>query len=193
MFPETGFPQPSRRASRELRWGCDGASLGFASGYSVDPIAADINFYRYCGNTPLIAVDPLGEELKWTQSLIGKPQLNGGSGFSMQVRQVLSGGIAAPGAQTWQTNDVKFIALISKDNKCDWVDKHYQRLNVQVPQGDQPYRFPDTVAAEYDPNGADVCFLFITITRNHGLRPFAVTGGKVTFPTSPWKFRGHTT
>lgn len=85
----------------------------------------------------------------------------------------------------WQTNDVKFIALISKDNKCEWDDKDRQRLDVNVPQGAPPYSFIDTVSVDYDPDGAEVCFLFITMTRNLGLRPFAVNAGKITFPTNP--------
>ncbi len=45
--------------------------------------------------------------------------------------------------------------------------------------------FIDTVSADYDPNGADVCFLFISMARNLGLRPFNVNAGKITFPTNP--------
>ena len=59
-FPETRLSQPAHRASRELRWGWDGASLKSVSGYSVDPIEADINLYRNCRDNPVIYVDPTG-------------------------------------------------------------------------------------------------------------------------------------
>ena len=53
-FPETGLSQPAHRASRELRWGWDGASLKSVSGYSVDPIgySGGINLYEYVGAAP---------------------------------------------------------------------------------------------------------------------------------------------
>ena len=111
------------------------------------------NLYRYRPQQPNKRHEPLGEEVAWTQSLVGEPQFGGRSGFSMQVKQVLSGGRAAPGAQTWQTNNVKFIALISKDGKCWWDDKHSRRLDVHFLTGAPPYSFTDTVSADYDPNG----------------------------------------
>jgi hypothetical protein len=45
-----------------LRWGWDGASLGFPSGYSVDPIGygGGTNLYEYVGDNPAGLVDPLG-------------------------------------------------------------------------------------------------------------------------------------
>lgn len=52
-------------ASRERRWGSDGACLESVSDFSVDPIgfeAEDGNLYRYCANNPLLYTDPTGED-----------------------------------------------------------------------------------------------------------------------------------
>ena len=76
-FPETGFSQPAGRASRELRWGWDGASLKSASGYSVDPIgyrSGDLDLYRYCGDHPAVSVDPDGTiTVKRVGNVLGLP------------------------------------------------------------------------------------------------------------------------
>jgi hypothetical protein len=40
--------------------GSDGACLESVSGFSHDPIAADVNLYRYCADDPLTHTDPTG-------------------------------------------------------------------------------------------------------------------------------------
>ena len=88
MFPETGLSQPTGRASRELRWGCDGASLKSASAFFVDPIGR-ANFYEYGNDFPVSATDPMGREV--VRTLLGrKSGINGeawtGWGFSIGPR-----------------------------------------------------------------------------------------------------------
>ena len=51
-----------------MRWGWDGASLGFASGYSVDPIVyrgKDLDLYRYVFDDPSTHTDPSGQFVWW--------------------------------------------------------------------------------------------------------------------------------
>ncbi len=57
---ETGLLKVLGLVSREGRWGWDGACLETVSGIAHDPINADINLYRYCGDNPAIYVDPTG-------------------------------------------------------------------------------------------------------------------------------------
>ena len=72
FFLDACMLQVEGRASRERRWGSDGARLEYVSAFSVDPIAADNNLYRYCFNNPLIYTDPTGlgasqdKNGKWT-------------------------------------------------------------------------------------------------------------------------------
>ena len=56
----TRFAQVFGDVRQGRRWGSDGASLESVSGFSHDPIAADVNLYRYCGDDPLIHTDPSG-------------------------------------------------------------------------------------------------------------------------------------
>jgi hypothetical protein len=63
--PARRFPVATRTrvldlVSQDRRWGWDGACLETASGVSHDPIAADLNLYRYCGNRPADVTDPSG-------------------------------------------------------------------------------------------------------------------------------------
>jgi hypothetical protein len=53
---------PEARVSRGRRLGSDGASLERSVDAFVDPIgiAGGINLYRYCGNNPVLYVDPRG-------------------------------------------------------------------------------------------------------------------------------------
>ena len=59
-FPAMGLLQVFSDVSQGRRWGSDGASLKSVSAFSHDPIAADINLYRYVGNNPLTQIDPSG-------------------------------------------------------------------------------------------------------------------------------------
>ncbi len=57
---ETGRLKVVDLVSREGRWGWDGACLETVSAIAHDPIAADINLYRYCRDNPANATDPSG-------------------------------------------------------------------------------------------------------------------------------------
>ena len=55
--------QVEDHVTSERRWGWDGASLGYVSGISVDPIgfkSKDFNLYRYVGGNPVLQTDPSG-------------------------------------------------------------------------------------------------------------------------------------
>ncbi len=70
----TGLLKVLGLVSREGRWGWDGACLETVSAIAHDPIAADINVYRYCTNNPVDTADPNGEAPKqwdWTCSVYG--------------------------------------------------------------------------------------------------------------------------
>ena len=75
-FPAAGFAQVFGDVSQGRRWGSDGACLEYVSGFSHDPIAADINLYRYVNNDPLDATDPTG--LEACCALVGGTVVAGG-------------------------------------------------------------------------------------------------------------------
>ena len=63
MFPHTRLLRVLGHVSRDGQWGWDGACLEWPSDASDDPKgykAGDANLYRYCGNRPVIHVDPSG-------------------------------------------------------------------------------------------------------------------------------------
>ncbi len=63
MFPHTRLLRVLGHVSRDGQWGWDGACLEWPSDSSDDPKgykAGDANLYRYCGNRPVIHVDPSG-------------------------------------------------------------------------------------------------------------------------------------
>ena len=62
FFLDACMLQVEGRASRERRWGSDGARLEYVSAFSVDPILyrGGDNLYEYCGDDPLTRTDPRG-------------------------------------------------------------------------------------------------------------------------------------
>lgn len=72
--------QVEGRVSSESQQGFGGATLEWAVGFSIDPIAADINLYRYCGNDPLTRTDATG--LAWIYDpATGKYWFDDGKGW----------------------------------------------------------------------------------------------------------------
>jgi len=67
MFLDTSIEQVAGHTSREGHWGWDGACLETVSAIAHDPIGywGGMNLYAYCGDSPLVYVDPAG--------LVGKP------------------------------------------------------------------------------------------------------------------------
>jgi hypothetical protein len=67
FFVNVSVSPVATQLNPELHWGWDGASLESVSAFSHDPIAADQNLYRYCGNNPVVYVDPTGLDWQdWT-------------------------------------------------------------------------------------------------------------------------------
>ena len=67
-FLGAGVCQIFSDVSRDVGLGSVGATLEWTVASSNDPIQADINLYRYCGNNPLTRTDPTGLKFGWSDA-----------------------------------------------------------------------------------------------------------------------------
>jgi hypothetical protein len=142
--------------------------IGFSGG--------DENLYRYVHNDPINSTDPSGLiDLRWNQKG-ADPGLDGAFGFEIKIQQTLTSGSslsAKTGTQSWQTNEVKTIALVVVGDKTTWVEKSYKILDVNN-IGSVPFHLTDNVGVKSDPNQPAQSYgLFVQIIKKVlGLRPF---------------------
>ena len=95
---------------------------------------------------------------------------------------VLNGGSPDPfwrccraGAQSWQTNQVRLLAVLCKGDQWNGQKKTEKRLDVHFLVGTPPYNFRDDVDVDFKSEEAVVALLAVEIDRSLGLRPYNVT------------------
>jgi RHS repeat-associated protein len=101
---------------------------------SQDPALADSNMYRYCGNDPVVYVDPSGlASTQWQRKLLRAPTFldsAGTVGYDMWVEWVRPDGAPKGATQDWQVNTrYTFVVGYDFNDPSSW-HSDYQIVNI---------------------------------------------------------------
>ncbi|MBX3417067.1 MAG: RHS repeat-associated core domain-containing protein [Pirellulaceae bacterium] len=136
-----------------------------------DPLGYVDGMSLYRGYFGLNGTDPGG--LTWKHSVKSGPDLDGYFGYEIKINQNFNlGGGAVAGLQTWQTNDVNIIAVVTNGEQCSLKKFNFRILDVNdVRAGSNNIRLTDTVSLKLGKiEGGNVCFALEVTEKNLGFR-----------------------
>ena len=116
-------------------------------------------------------IDPSGSN--WTHSVDSGPDLDCIFGYTINIIQRIAlGGGAIAGLQTWQTNDVNIIAVITNGQQCMLKEFELKLLDVNdVREGNANIRYRDKVSTKLgEVEGGNVCFVLEVTQKKLGFR-----------------------
>jgi hypothetical protein len=170
---------------------------------SADPISfkgEDANLYRYVGNSPTNATDPMGRKIEFTQSPNSLPKLDSTPGFTMSFNETITlpgaplGTYSQRGMQKWRTNKVAILAYVysEKTSTCHQVSSVQHILDVSnIGAMPFPIQTTDTVGTMWngvgEEDGLSVVFQSEETRKKAGFRSYQsdASGNFVRFTEPP--------
>jgi hypothetical protein len=119
---------------------------------SRDPVGYGAGSNLHIAIFVVNGVDPYGE-LEWSHRVEVEPNLDGEFGLGMKVLQELTSQppkLFPKHTQSWQTNDVRSFALVSRGTTCQWGANSTRRLDVNDIEH-TPVKITDTIRVDPDP------------------------------------------